>query len=122
MPYVIRVDYEDGDTFKRWKAHTETSVEWNSKDAAKAALKRIAQHNEWFKHCSRGRCWKHHKKCPPKPEWIKDGWDGANSVPVLLDDGTETAIYADWVGYFSSLTRAAVIEKPDTDPDMEYKP
>jgi hypothetical protein len=128
--YEIEYTYETGDSNGRHEPQTERlEMAWLSKDAAKAALKRIREHYEWYecqyRHSSGRWDTKLNKYVKPEePEWHKpigkNRCENESTVILLLDNGEPVKFWPPWCGYFESLLAAHVVIKDD--PEMSFVP
>lgn len=127
--YYIKIIYDTGDSF-----HHESDVEgvvrgisWDNVEAAKAALKRIEEHYEWYlKTREFGRFYynsdeqKELEEEAKKAAWYSTKYP-EYCIRVLDDDGKDFEISGYWTGYFETL-KSAEIEINRGKDEMKYIP
>ena len=110
--YKIVISYGTGDSVSTWDKESEIAPTWKDKNKAKEALRRIAEHYEWYK----STLWTHLDGELEVPKF-SDPDNPKGALYLTLDDGTEFRVGTFWIGYFEGLNKAYIAEE-----GLEYIP
>jgi hypothetical protein len=125
MDYIIRYNYNTGDSF-----HTEENIEadldtWHDVSIAEENLQRIKEHYEFYLASTDN--WSYYNKDKQAQnkkiiddaktkEWYVNEYDWC--LKLKHDNGKEYQIHAPWCGYFESLNSVEIVEN---NPKRKYK-
>lgn len=107
MSYKIKYHYQTGDSFGSEDRMEYLEYEWKDVDKAKAALKRIREHYDWY--CSKEDSWRDEI---PRPKWWKCNstkYMDHHYINLEMDNGEEIQFWCPWCGYFERLYGAEVM-------------
>lgn len=134
MSYVIKVDYETGDSFGTEdtycyieyydeKVKKYITLEWENVEIAKENLERIKQHYEWINSYGRWRDEEDHLETPDfvkkhfknpyskNKRYVNIDFEAELYLYLKLDDESEVKITCHWNGYFETLYGAQIESK-----------
>lgn len=110
MTYKIKYSYKTGDSFKSWDESGILEMEWKKLSNAKAALKHIKEHYDWYR--DQANSWRRLGDEPiAEPEWHTSKYESV--INLVLDNGNEVSFAAPWCGYFERLHTAEIVSDND---------
>lgn len=131
MKYKIKIDYITGNSFGSGDTSSIIELEWNDLNVAKANLKRIQDHWDYYT-AKEGRCWWSREKEAKeltikveaeKPDWLVVDYPETHEsmlhclIRLYTDNGKVFQTWPPYVGYFESLTSAEIVSE---DSDMKF--
>ena len=114
--YYIEIYYRTGDSYNTDDETSEVGLSWDNLEIAKANLKRIREHHQWYE-AEYGYVYESPGYVKPERPSFTDDKRG-HCLSLITDDGNEMMMSAFWCGHFESLHCAQIKERED--PDMVY--
>ncbi len=131
MKYVIKMEYQTGDSFGSRDETGYVELSWENLEIAKENLQRIKEHYQFYRASNdhfrrdeleelrkeaREKSWYCHN---PGIPYISEERVGETHVVLKLDNGAEFNYYTGmWCGYFERLRSAEIVPEPGSDSDM----
>jgi hypothetical protein len=116
MKYRIKIYYQTGDSFSTRDEESCLDGDWGNIDIIKENIKRIKEHNDWFRYEHNYYPWLEKVE---KPIWLNSLYDF--SINLKLDNGVEYNQSTFWCGYFEHLYGAeAIMIKEENGLEFRY--
>lgn len=124
MNYIIKYNYNTGDSFHQKNDIDGDFDDWKNSEIAELNLKRLKEHYEYYQAFNKSYCYSEKERTEQKQiienaktqPWFVEKYDIC--VNLQHDDGTEYQTSVPWCGYFESLNWLKIEEE---NPKREYR-